>query len=206
MVLSWLWAGTTLSCWFISILVTACVSCWIARAISVNLSSIFMIFSIPRCKNLSANKFWETKMNIQMQNPNFSKQITWIKQLWSIFLKAIVIFTVLQQILIQFLSDITSTTNKESNYKNQNRIYQFSQQRLLFKCLKHIYHQISTSIQSGHTRIECKWISEQNLICIMTQNRFSEIKLMHIQSCDNQIFQKFSFHNQMHIMTRYNAY
>ena len=66
--------------------------------------------------------------------------------------------------------------------------YQFSQRRLLFECLNRNCYQISTNIHSGHSRIEFKWFSRQNLICIMTQNKFSEIKLMHIQSCDNQIF------------------
>ena len=61
----------------------------------------------------------------------------------------------------------------------------------MFKQLNRNCHQISTNIHLGRSTIECKWINWQNLICIVTQNRFSEINLMRIQWYDNQNFRIF---------------
>ena len=84
---------------------------------------------------------------------------------------------------IQFPSEITFTTIKESNYKNQNRVYQFSQRRLWFECLNRNCHQISMSMHSGHSRIEFKWLNGHNLIRIMVQK---------------QIFQKLKWYTFIH--------
>ena len=62
------------------------------------------------------------------------------------------------------------------------------------------------SMHSGHSRIEFKWISKQNLICIMTQKQNIKNQIDAHSFIQQSDFLKFSFHNQIHTMTRYNAY
>ena len=137
-----------------------------------------------------------------MTNPNFSEQISQISLLWSILKEKrnTQWFTTNST---QFLSEITFKTIRETNSRSRNRVYQFSQRRLLFEQLNRNCHQISTNIHLGRSRIECKWISKQNLICIMTQKQNIINQIEAHWFLRKSIFQKFSFHIQIRIMIKY---